>query len=90
MISMQYRLTTVDNPYNPFTDFDHWLLFDNDNNYNCCGKVARIARISDAFTERENDAEVERAIDEIISNDFLHIYKKVGRQIDYEKLYNIE
>lgn len=90
MVSTQYALTTFDNPYNPFDDFDHWLMFDNDHNYNSCGKVARIARISDALTERENDLEVARAIDEIIRHDFLHIYTKVSREIDYEKLYNIE
>lgn len=90
MKSMQYTLTTFDNPYDPFKEFDKWILFDNDHQYNCCGKVARIARTSDSFTERENDLEVERAIDEIIRHDFLHIYKKVGREIDYEKLYGIE
>ena len=89
MVSMQYALTTVDNPYDPFTDFDHWILFDNDHGYNCCGKVARVARTCDAFTERENDLEVERAIDEIVRLDFLNLYKKVGREIDYEKIYNI-
>lgn len=89
MVSMQYTLTTVDNPYDPFEDFDHWIMFDNDHGYNCCGKLARIARTSDSFTERENDLEVERAIDEIIRYDFLNLYKKVGREIDYEKIYGI-
>ena len=29
-----YMLTTVDNPYNPFDQFNHWLLFDTENGYN--------------------------------------------------------
>ena len=27
------RLTTFDNPYNPFTQFAEWLLFDNSKDY---------------------------------------------------------
>lgn len=73
------RLTTVDNPYDPFTQFDNWLLFDNEKGYNCCGKLARIARTSDALSDFENNLEIERAIDEIVKYDFLNIYKKVKR-----------
>jgi hypothetical protein len=70
-------LTTVDNPYNPFEDYDNWLMFDMENGYNSCAYLARIARTSDQFSEEENDREVERAIDEIIAHDFMNIYKKV-------------
>lgn len=87
MKSKQFCLTTKDNPYNPFDNFDKWMLFDQEHGYNSCGKVARLARTSDSFTERENDLEVERVIDEIIRHDFLNIYTKVGRDIDYEELY---
>lgn len=70
-------LTTVNNPYNPFNDFDNWYLFDITHGYNTCAYLARIANISEQFSDDENDAEVERAIDEIIKNDFLAIYVKV-------------
>ena len=72
-------LTTFDNPYNPFDQFNSWFLFDVTKGYNSCGLLGRIARTSDSFTDEENDREVERAIDEIIKNDFLNIYKKVTR-----------
>lgn len=76
-MARECMLTTVDNPFNPFTDFDKWYLFDIEKNYNSCAYLGRIARISDAMTEDERNVETERAIDEIIKNDFLNMYRKV-------------
>lgn len=73
-------LTTIDNPFDPFEQFTSWFLFDAEKGYNSCSYLARIARTSDQFTEEENNKEVERAIDEIIKNDFMNIYKKVTKQ----------
>ena len=70
-------LTTIDNPFNPFKNFNEWFLFDVEKGYNSCGYLGRIARTSDQLSDKENDEEVERAIDEIIEHDFMGIYKKV-------------
>ena len=70
-------LTTFDNPYNPFTQFQKWFLFDTEKGHNSCAYLARIARTSDEFTEEENEKEIERAIDEIIQYDFMNKYKKI-------------
>lgn len=74
---MKAMLTTIDNPYNPFEDFKNWFLFDVEHGYNSCSYLARITRTSDQFTEKENNEELERAIDEIIAHDFMNIYIKV-------------
>jgi hypothetical protein len=74
---MKIMLTTIDNPYNPFEDFKNWFLFDVEHGYNSCSYLARITRTSDQFTEKENNEELERAIDEIIAHDFMNIYIKV-------------
>ena len=75
----QVRLTTFDNPFDPFEEFTSWFLFDVEKGYNTCGKLARIVQSADDLTEKEDDAETERAIDEIIEYDFMNIYKKVRR-----------
>lgn len=72
-------LTTIDNPFDPFDDFTSWFMFDVEKGYNSCSYVARIAKTSEQFTEKENNEEIERAIDEIIEHDFLNIYVKVKR-----------
>ena len=70
-------LTTIDNPYDPFNEFDNWIQFDLDKGYDCSGYLARIARTSDQLSDEENEREVERAIDEIIKYDFMNLYVKV-------------
>ena len=77
--SNEFMLTTVDNPYDPFEQFTSWLLFDNEKGYNTCGKLARIAQFTDDMTQKEIDIETDRAIDEIIKNDFLNLYVKAYR-----------
>lgn len=75
-------LTTFDNPYDPFEQFNSWFRFDMDMGYCSCAYLDRIARTSDQLSEEENDREIERAIDEIIKYDFMNIYKKVTQKID--------
>lgn len=70
-------LTTTDNPYNPFTQYDAWYRYDEDKGYHSCSYLARIARTSDQLSEAENEQEIERAIDDIVRYDPLGIYKKV-------------
>ena len=73
------KLTTVDNPFDPFEQFNSWFMFDVEKGYDCCGRVARIAQLTDDMSETEYEEEIERAIDEIVKYDFLDIYKKVKR-----------
>lgn len=76
----EFRLTTFDNPFNPFEQFNDWFLFDIEKGYYTCSYLGRITRTSDMLTDEENNKEIERAIDEIIKHDFMNIYKKVKRE----------
>ena len=73
------RLTTIDNPFDPFEQFTSWYMFDVEKKYNTCAYLARIEQISDDMSQDEIDEEHERAIDKIIELDFLNIYRKVYR-----------
>ena len=77
----EVMLTTFDNPYDPFDEFIPWFLYDVEHGYYTCNLLARIAKSSDEFSTIEDKWETERAIDEIIDNDFLNIYKKVTRTV---------
>ena len=70
-------LTTFDNPFDPIKDFDKWFRFDEDQGYQSSAYLARIAKTSNQMSDEENEAEIERAIDEIIQYDPFGIYTKV-------------
>ena len=84
-MAKEVMLTTFDNPYDPFDDFVSWWMFDIEKGYNTCSLLARIARYSEEFSTIEDKIETERAIEAIIDNDFLNIYKKVVRGSDDEE-----
>ena len=79
-------LTTTDNPYDPFEQFDSWFRYDHDKGYCSCEYLARIAMTSEALSEKENDEEIERAIDEIIKLDFMNVYKKHKVEYNYDSV----
>jgi len=70
-------LSTVDNPYNPFSQFPEWFLFDVEKGHDSCAFLDRIAKTSDNMTDEENAEEIERAIDEIVKYDPTDTYIKV-------------
>ena len=84
-------LTLIDNPYDYFTQFDEWFMYDNEQQSkldlpnNCCGYLDRIVAplggITDDLTESEENQLIDKAIDEIIAINPFHIYKKVTKQV---------
>lgn len=77
-MSKSYMLTTKDNPYNPFVDYDAWYAFDVQHGYNTCAYIARIIHDSSSLTDEENEHEYNNAMNEIISYDPFGIYTRVA------------
>lgn len=75
-----YLLTTIDNPYDPFEQSSQWLLFDKEQGYNTLDYLGRVINLSPEMTQKEENEAYDRAVDFIIANDFLNIYKRVYRQ----------
>jgi hypothetical protein len=73
----QHMLTTVDNPFNPFTDYNAWFGWDIAAGYHTVEFLARIVRTSDDLSEGDQEQAIEQGIDEIVSENVLGVYKKV-------------
>lgn len=69
-------VTTIDNPFDYFEDFDNWYKFDFQHGYNTLGYVARLAKTSDELSDDENEREIESAVDSIVRWNPL-LYRKV-------------
>lgn len=85
----EYMLTTVDNPFDPFDNFNEWRLFDIKKSNEigfvpCCEYLAKIAVLSDEMSQKERNTEIERAIDEIIQFNHLREFKKVSKEFEVE------
>ena len=70
-------LTTIDNPFDPSTQWDEWKRFDEDKGYFTCEYLARIAKTSDELSEADYLLALEEAVDEICQLNILGIYKKI-------------
>ena len=73
-----HMLTTIDNPYNPCTQFDDWYAWDQQAGYYTPEFLARVAITSDELSERDQELAIEIAIDEIVKENVLGIYRKVS------------
>ena len=86
---MDYMLSTVDNPYSPFDQFEEWYKFDMIHGYNSCGLLARISFTSDSLPENLNQLELDRAIREIVDVNINGMFCLVTKDDFPRKIYKI-
>lgn len=73
-----HMLSTIDNPYNPFTHYDEWNVWDQNAGYNCSSFIARIVQTSSELSEADQDLAIELAIDEIIRENVTGMFIRVA------------
>ena len=73
----EMMLTTIDNPFSPFTQWDEWKRYDEDKKCYTCSYLARIAKTSDDLSEADYNKAIDDAIEEIISLNINGMYTKV-------------
>ena len=75
-------LTTVDNPFDPFTEFKPWYSFDLASGYHTLALLARIANTSQELSEADELLVNELAIDEIIRENVSGMHRRVTRELE--------
>ena len=73
-------LTTIDNPFSPFDQWDEWYAFDMRAGYNTSGLLARIAKVSNDLSDKDIDQAIELAIDEIVAENVSGMHRKVTKE----------
>ena len=79
-------LTTFDNPFNPFTEFDRWWKEDLLLGHDCCGLLANESNVSDVSSDEVNDKAIIEAMERIVKREPM-VYKIVY-QSDSKKISN--
>lgn len=76
---LEYMLTTVDNPFDPFTRFDEWYAYDVRMGYGTSAFLDRVAMVSDDLSEPDVALAIQNAIDDIIEENVSGVWRKVSR-----------
>lgn len=75
----EYMLTTYDNPFDPFTRWHEWLAYDSMMGYNTPAFLDRVAYHSDDLSEPDQYLTIQDAIDQIVRENVLGMWRKVSR-----------
>lgn len=76
----ELMLSTIDNPYNPKTDYDMWKRWDKDNGYNTEEYIARLVKMEEDFDIDDDfmlNILTTKVVNDILENDDLNLYRLV-------------
>lgn len=69
-------LTTIDNPFDPFTQYDEWFVWDEAAGYHSTAFLARVVISSEELSEYDQRLAYEQGIDEIIKENVSGVHRK--------------
>ena len=78
---VQHMVTTVDNPWDPFTQFNEWYQFDTMYGYHTSSYLARLATTSSELSEADHLLAVNSACEEIVRENVSGMYRLVSRPL---------
>ena len=70
-------VTTYDNPFNPWIDYEGWRVWDISHGYNTESMIAHFANYSETMGVNDSLIEFNRASDELIDTFGNKIWKKI-------------
>lgn len=79
---LRARITTIDNPHDPFDDYPAWYTYDTSFGYNTSALLARIAVVSDELSDAQQEQAIRDAIDEMIRENVSGKYRIVEREVE--------
>ncbi len=82
MADKDYMLTTIDNPFNPWVDYDGWYAYDERMGYHTCAYMARLITSSIEMTDEEQDHEYNKAMNAIIAHDPTGKYIRISKDMN--------
>jgi hypothetical protein len=78
---LESMLSTIDNPYDPFDDYNKWYAFDAHMGYHSPSLLARCTVLSDEQSDVDQSLAIENAIEEIVTQNVSGVHVKVQREV---------
>lgn len=78
---IEFMLTTKDNPFDPFTQFDEWNAYDELLGYYTTAYIGRVVNVADSMSEEDKEFDYIQAIADIVDYDFTGMYEIVSRSV---------
>ena len=75
-----YMITTTDNPWNPFTDYDAWNAYDERCGYNTARTLAALTPNAPELSAAQNQYDINAAMDQMC------YYQLTGSDAKYIKV----
>ena len=72
-----YMVTTMDNPWNPFTHYHEWLSFDTSHGYNTDQWVYILSKTSSDLLKDEMEEQIDAGAESLLALDPFGIHVKV-------------
>jgi hypothetical protein len=76
-----HMLTTDDNPYDPFTQWNQWYTYDETSGHHTTGLLARIVKTSHHLSDADQDKAIEDAMQEIVDLNASGLHRLVTEDI---------
>ena len=73
----RFMLTTVDNPFNPFTHFDEWFAYDLRLGYNSCGLLAAYTVTSSELSEQDQALDTREGVRKLLKENPYGVHRIV-------------
>lgn len=73
-------LTTIDNPFDPFTQWQLWYNYDEQVGYHTCSYLDRIARTGTSQSDYERQQSIKYAMDEIVKHNPMYVTVRKGER----------
>ena len=77
MTTTVHLLTTVDNPFNPSTQFEEWNAWDEQHGYYTLALLGRIVNTSDDLSDADQELAIQQAMEEIVTENVSGMHRKV-------------
>lgn len=74
MATTDHMLSTIDNPFSPYTQWDEWFAYDEAAGYHTLAFLARIVRSSDDLSDTDQSLAIEQGMQEIIAENVNGLY----------------